>query len=309
MADSLVNKPVVELHKELIAAGVLAPTPDNNQPWLFETRGDELRIHVDPRRTLPSDVYRMFDLLGIGAAIENICIATGERGLEPRVQLPSQEALKATPDLAATLTFQPGGKSDPLFPHLGSRCTNRKLYSQTPPPEAVLGRLTEAASRFGEIQIDWVFDRSRIKAMASLIASTDLIRFQYEPFHQELFRQLRFNAEEAERSGDGLDLRTLELPPGVGLALRGLRSWNVMKWLHRLGLGWLLTVPSGVAIRRSGVLGVISASAATSECFLNGGRAFERFWLQCDKEGLALQPLGSPSIFFAHLEVLGGEKL
>jgi hypothetical protein len=299
-------------HHDLVQAAVLAPSPDNNQPWRFEPRGDELRVYADPTRAIPSDVQGMFDLLGIGAAIENMCIAAREQGFEPNVSLSSDETTRDAPNepaLVATLTFEPGEARDPLFPQLASRCTNRKLYAKNSPSDAVLERLAEAGGAFDEIHIDWIRDRVRIDAMARLIAATDLIRFEYEPFHRELFRQLRFSVNEAEQARDGLDLRTLELPPGVGVALRGLRSWSVMKWLHRSGLGRLLTVPSGVGIRRSGALGVISASEACARCFVDGGRAFERLWLQADKEGLALQPLGSPSIFFAHLEVLEGKKL
>lgn len=300
------------LHEALVRAAVLAPTPDNNQPWLFQSEGDSLQVLLDRSRSLPSDVNGMFDLLGIGGAIENICIAARERGLTATVQLADSISPSREPDPfqpIATLAFQPGGTPDPLFAHLESRCTNRKLYSKNTPADTCLKRIAGATDAFENVQVDWICERALINDMARLVAATDLIRFQYEPFHQELFRQLRFSREEAERTRDGLDLRTLELPPGVGLALRVLRSWSVMNTLHRLGLGSLLTIPSATAIRRSGALAAISVATGTQSAFIEGGRAFQRLWLQADREGLALQPLGSPSIFFAHLKVLEGAKL
>jgi hypothetical protein len=142
-----------------------------------------------------------------------------------------------------------------------------------------------------------------------LIAASDRIRFQYEPFHNELVRQLRFSPAEAERTRDGLDLRTLELPPGAGLLLRFLRPWSRMRWVHRLGLGGLLTFPSALAVRHSGAIGILSVREATSEQFLKGGRALERVWLAAQAQGLSFHPLGSLPIFFAHAKLLDGRKL
>ncbi len=88
-----------------------------------------------------------------------------------------------------------------------------------------------------------------------------------------------------------------------------MRPWPRMRWLHRLGLGRLLTVPSLVSVRKSGALGVLSVPEPTSEQYLRGGRALQRLWLTAHAETLALQPLGSVSIFFAHRKLLEGRKL
>ena len=299
-------------HVELVEAAILAPSPDNNQPWRFISEGDQLLVYLDPQRALPSDVNAMFDLTGLGSAIENACIAARQMGYEPHVDcglIPIDSIDDDVPRLAATITFTPGGTPDPLHPHLATRCTCRKLYSTRLVAESCLSKLADAAREFSEVRLDWVTDRARIRAFARLIAVSDRIRFEYEPFHNELFRQLRFSVEDAERTQDGLDLRTLELPPGAGALLRQLRPWHRMKWIHRLGLGRLLTLPSAWSVWKSGALGVLSLSEPTATCFLRGGRAFQRIWLTAQAEGLALQPLGSLSIFFAHLDVLHGRKL
>lgn len=145
--------------------------------------------------------------------------------------------------------------------------------------------------------------------MARLLAAADLIRFQYEPFHNEIFRQLRFTAEEAEQTRDGLDLRTLELPPGVGWLLHKLKPWKRMHMVHRLGLGRLLTMPSALAVKRSSAVGLLSVSRPSVELFLRGGMALERLWLTATGLDLALQPLGSLPIFLAHWHQLGGSRL
>ena len=299
-------------HIELVRAAVLAPTPDNNQPWRFVSEKDRLLVHLDPSRALPSDVKSMFDLIGLGAAIENASITARQMGYEPNIEYASSTTGSATENgsgPAVTMTFTPGGRPDPLYRQLEARCTCRKLYSTRPVAQKSLDTLADAGKGFSDVQLDWITDRSRIRALARVMAASDRIRFEYEPFHNELFRQLRFTVDEAERTRDGLDLRTLELPPGAGLMLRSLGSWSRMKWVHRLGLGRLLTVPSALSVCKSGAIGVISVAEPTSASFLQGGRAFERIWLAAQAETLALQPLGSLSIFSAHLEILGGEKL
>ena len=298
-------------HLELVRAAVLAPTPDNNQPWRFVSQGERLLVHLDPTRALPSDVNSMFDLIGLGAAVENASIAARQMGYEPCVEYAPVTAGSAVEDgsqPAVTMTFTPGGRPDPLHGQLENRCTCRKLYKTRAVARQCLEALADAQG-FSEVQLDWITARSSIRALGRVMAASDRIRFEYQPFHNELFRQLRFSVDEAERTRDGLDLRTLELPPGAGLMLRPLGSWSRMKWVHRLGLGRLLTVPSALSVCKSGAIGVLSVAEPTSAGFLQGGRAFERIWLAAQAENLALQPLGSLSIFSAHLKILGGEKL
>lgn len=296
--------------EELVEKAVLAPSPDNNQPWQFVASKEHLDVYLDPSRALPSDVNRMFDLMGIGAAIENADIAARQCGFTLEVSTPlACGTTGAEPHPVARLTPVPGGTPDPLHDWLDQRVTNRKLYTARPLAEGVLSRLSAVVSPPGEVQVDWIADRSRIRAFARLIAISDRFRFEYEPFHHEVFRQLRFSAAEAERTRDGLDVRTLELPPGAAAALALLRPWPRMRFLNRTRLGRLLTVPSALSVWRSGALGLLTLPEATTAGFLAGGRAFQRIWLAAQSEHLALQPLGSLPILIAQMEQLGGKNL
>jgi hypothetical protein len=298
-------------YKKLIEAAILAPTPDNNQPWRFAVRDGQLQVFLDSARALPSDVNGMFDLAGLGAAIENACIAALEAGYQPSVTFADfPPAMLGDPKRpVATIGFAVGGKPDPFYPYLTRRSTCRKLYSKRPLPADSLAKMSQAAERFPEVRVDWLNDRSQIAEISRLIAAADLIRFEYEPFHTELFRQLRFTAEEADRTRDGLDVRTLELPLGAAWLLHKLEPWKRMQTVHRLGLGRLLTIPSAVTIRRSGAVGLLSVPEATVAQFLRGGMTFERLWLTASSLGVALQPLGSLPIYLAHWHQLGGARL
>ena len=298
-------------HRELIASATLAPSPDNNQPWRFASRDDRLLVYLDPDRALPSDVNSMFDLMGLGAAVENACIAARQAGYEPRVayELRPVGTVEDAALPVASLDFKREGKPDPLHVHLAARATCRKLYSRRAVDDACLRRLADASIGFPDVQVDWIVDRPRIRALARLVMVSDRFRFEYEPFHKEIFRQLRFTADEAQRTRDGLDVRTLELPPGAAAILRQLRSWSRMQWLRRLGLVPALTLPSALSVWMSGALGVLSLPAPGRTAFLDCGRAFQRIWLAATAEGLSLQPLGSLPVFLAQMQQYQGRKL
>lgn len=296
----------------LVRAAVLAPSPDNNQPWRFAYRDQRLTALVDPRRELPSDVGSMFSYMALGAAVENACIAGRESGYASQVEFvglprlcPDDEA----PRPVAHVKFIGSAEPDPLFEQLDKRCTCRKMYGRDSIPAATLETLRLQAGSFFGARLDFVTDRKQIGSLARLVAAGDRIRLEYEPFHAELYRQIRFTPQEAERTRDGLDVRTFELPVGVAPLLQWLRSWPRMRLLSRLGLTRLLAAPSAQAVRASGAIGVLSVTNASPELHLTGGRALQRVWLASQAERLALHPLGSLPVFLAHHQQMGGSLL
>lgn len=289
---------------EIVRAAGLAPSPDNNQPWRFRCDARRLFVEHDAGRGLPSDADRMFDLQSLGAAIENACIAGRQFGWAGTVHCLDASAAPA----AAQIEFVTGAEPDSLFPLLAERRTSRRGYSRRPPNEETLARLAaEARVAAGGVQIDWIADRPRIRRLAGLIAAGDRLRFEYRTFHAELFRQLRFTPDDVERSRDGLDLRLLALPPGGALALRMLRSWKLTSALNRCGLSKMLTLPSAAAVRRSGVVGVLSVASVSARELIAAGRALERLWLAAAGEKLCVHPLGSLPILLRRLERSAGD--
>lgn len=289
----------------LLEAAVQAPSPDNNQPWWFRSSDSGLLVYHDGCRALPSDVGGMFSAIALGSAIENICIAAGQMGFTASVKyaaIGKADLCAQTSAHVATLRFEPGGSDDGLGPAISARCTCRKPYLTQPVPEHQLRELSDECRKTADCCIHWVTDRRRIRELARLVRRADLLRFQYRLFHEELYRQLRFTPAEAEQTRDGLDLRTLELPPGAAAVLRWLGPWRRMKRLHRLGLGHLLTLPSARLTRRSGALGLMTVTDLTPQRCLDGGRALQRLWLAATVRKLSLHPLGSLPIFLAQLD-------
>ena len=285
-------------YEAMIQAAVAAPSPDNNQPWLFRVTAEGLQVFLDHSRSLPSDVASMFDLTALGAAVENAVIAAAEQGQTAEVQWSGEQGLTPGVDHPiAIIKLRAGGTRDALFSAITKRCTNRKMYASQPLEPSVLQEVQAACACFPEVQVDWLVTRSEKQQFGKLIAMTDLLRFQHRPFHEELFRQLRFRPSEAEATADGLDVRTLELPPGVGSALHILRNWNTMQLIHNLRLTSLLTIPAKISVQRSGAIVVLSVPTSSAENFLMGGRAIQRLWLAGAAMGLAMHPMGSLPIF------------
>lgn len=294
-----------QVFDSIIQAAISAPSPDNNQPWLFRVENDSLLVYLDRSRSLPSDVKSMFDMTSVGAAAENAVIAAAEKGYATEVVWRSEPSPGLNADSPTIeIKLRSGGTPDPLYSAIDNRCTNRKMYSSQPLDVRLCDQLTASCAVYPEVQIDWLTSKEHKQRFGKLIAMTDGLRFQHRPFHEELFKQLRFSKQQAESTADGLDVRTLELPPGLSLALPLLRSWNVMRTLIHMRMLSLLTIPSSVSVRNSGAIAVISVPRELvyephdpAQIFTTGGRAIERLWLAGTAAGLVLHPLGSISIF------------
>jgi hypothetical protein len=287
----------------LIHAATLAPSPDNNQPWLFDQRpdGDLLLLH-DRTRALPSDVDDMFSMIALGAALENLCLAARQRGWRPIVRHPTDFG----PDddgreIVAAVRFVEGGQRDPLADFIEQRVTCRKPYSRKPVAEDAQRQLEASIADPARLQLHWIADRPRIRKLAWLVAAADRIRFEHQPFHAELYRQLRFTPQEAEATRDGLDVRCLELPLGGATVLSWLRHWPRMRRLNLLGLSRLMSFTSAVQVWRTGTMGLLATTDTSRVGYLQAGRALQRLWLTATQLGLAFHPLGSVPIFLSHL--------
>lgn len=303
---------VSPLFESIVNAANAAPSADNNQPWMFEpfTDGfaDGLNLYWDRSRCLPSDVDGMFDLLSLGACVENVTQTLTSLGRTAAVHLldpfkQSDSAEGCSLPRVAEITFVDGSDLPPgegLSSYIADRCTNRFPFSTDRIAAETLDEIRSGAIQNETAKLVWEEDRETIKQISSLVSLSDSLRFRYQPFHEELHRQLRLTAEHADQSGDGLDYRTLGLPPGGRWVLRSLKPWGVMSFLNRFGMASMLAAPSKRLVRQCGAIGFIYLKDRSPQSMIEGGRAFQRMWLEATKHGLAVHPLGSLPIFLAN---------
>ena len=294
-----------EVLDEMLKVACAAPSADNNQPWKFEAETSRLTVLHDQERQLSSDFNRMFDLMALGCAVENIVQQAAARGYRTRVNLsplgastPEQEC-----DRIAELTWE----NAELIEHEGlanwiyDRETNRNSYSIQPLAGNESAELSKCVTQ--GVKLDWIEDRSHLASFANLIGESDKIRFMCRDCHEELHSQLRLNLPDVACTRDGLDYRTLGLPQGGRWFLRAIKSWSVAGVLNRLGLAKAMTLPGVQVVRQSAAIGLLSLDSSDQQAMFEGGRAFQRLWLTATKLGLSLQPLASLPMVLSNKEL------
>ncbi|RMG28713.1 MAG: hypothetical protein D6721_07755, partial [Gammaproteobacteria bacterium] len=190
---------------------------------------------------------------------------------------------------ALVLPFPDTGRppSD-LPPALRARHTNRAPYRRDRLPPALAARIRSQGTE--RVQVHWIEDRVKIRHLGRLVGRAARLRYRDEGLHRWLAHSLRFSAEAAER-GEGLDVRTLHLPPGGRQVLRLVCDWRRMRWLNALGADRMLGAFEGFELVRCGALVAIGTPAPPAlEDWVAAGRVLERVWLELNAAGVAVHP-------------------
>lgn len=137
-------------------------------------------------------------------------------------------------------------------------------------------------------QVRVVTDRTAIREIGRAVRLCSEARFNSQKLHEWLFSSIRWTAAEA-RLGDGLDVATLNLPPGALHFMKFISPWRRMRALNRVGIYKLLALvdsqPVSSAPLLIGVVGPATASGAW-----NAGRLMQRLWVRINAMHLAVHP-------------------
>jgi nitroreductase len=296
--------------ERMLEAAILAPTAENVQHWRFTIGEDRFFIGLDENRGSASDVGGMLVLTGMGTAIENAVIAARHEGFEPEVRYvnKSEDRVEAPIETIAEVALEEAGAGDPLFEAIEGRCTSRRMKPE-PLKRDILAGLAENCSGFSNVRIDWVTEPGDLRMLARLVGAANQIRFEHEPFHREFYGNMRFSREEVLATRDGLDVATLQLPPGVGAVLKLLCKWPRMKAANWLGFSRTVARQAAAEVRSSGAVGILTVDDADSHSFIDGGRALERIWLATTLRGLGFHPAAALPVFLAYATRTDGSRL
>ena len=273
------------LVEHLAIAGRAAPSADNSQSWRMVWDGSCLNLqfratgHTDLSPS-PSDTAT---LLAMGGVIENIM------QMGARLQLDLQlETHPDDPGRCASITVgkleqkQDLPRDHPLF----SRHTNRFAYAATPLPEDVKSELV--SMRDGSANILLFDEADSIRGIANLIKTASGVRFRVRQAHEWLAGSLRFNTSE-EVHGSGMDVRSLDLPPGGATLLRITRSWRVMSALNKLGVYRFMAAADSAPVFAAPALVAIRASSDSAGA-IEAGRLLTRAWIRLNELNIAVHP-------------------
>ncbi|ABS24246.1 Rv1355c family protein [Anaeromyxobacter sp. Fw109-5] len=298
--------------RELVWLATLAPSGGNCQPWRFSWDGKRLRLVHDAARSRSFLDHRdLASWLAFGAAVENVALAAAAMGLDAAVELRPDPG---DPAAVCDLRFAATGGAAPasvvaLAAAIPERVTNRKLAPRAPLARHAHDLLLRVAAEVPGAALHLVEDPERLAALGEVLGRGDRLRFLSRTMHREMMGELRWSAEEARATRDGLDVATLELSGADQAGLRVMSSWAAMELVGRLGGGRALEKPAARAMAAASAAGLVSVPEHTREAYFAGGRAMQRVWLQATVLGLAFQPMTPLTYLFARLASGGGEGL
>lgn len=287
----------------ILEAAVTAPSGGNNQPWLWKPTSEGVLLHHDVERSASFlDFEQGAAMMALGAAAENFVLAAHREQLTVQV-IPFPRG--GDPDVVALLKMpsdvDESGEHDHLAMHIAERCTNRKLgprHGLSDDQRTALERSVEATPG---AKLALLASQEELDIIGSVLGRGDRLRFLSEQLHREMMSEVRWTREEAERTRDGIDVRTLELTPADLAGIRLCRSWTAMRIVRDVGGGSVLEKGSKKAVANSSAVGLVTMPKATRRDYFEGGRAVQRLWLTAHSLGLAVQPMSSLPYIFARL--------
>lgn len=284
----------------LCAAGAMAPSGGNVQPWRVTVTGNVMRIDLDPRRSDSSflDVGGYASLIAIGCFAENVDIAARSLGLVHEMSVR---------DGTVEFTFsgrEPAAAHE-LYEYLPKRATARQMVDRGRPGGTEAKRLAavvpEVDARF---KLTIVSDPMRKKALGRVLGAADVIRMRNRAMFSDMVREICWTEREALARRDGIDLRTLELPSGTEKSLIMLRR---LPWLRALvPAGRLAATARAFVASCSCVCCLSTSSELDRETMVAAGMALQRLWLSSARDGLSVHPWTVSALEVIRLERFAG---
>ncbi len=286
--------------RDLVSCGIMAPSGGNCQPWRFEYTKGRLRcIHDVSRSRGMLDYGNNASYLAFGAVVENIELAAATMGLATTIEpFPSESDAAEVCWLSFAPTQTP--PSDELCEYIATRVSNRRLSERQPLPEGAEPQLRAAAELYGA-RFQLTENPEHLDRLAEVLGRGEKIRLLSQTLHQEMMSEVRWSAEEAAKTRDGLDLQTLELTPTDLAGMQLLSSWPLMKLVREIGGGEGLERPTRKAVAAASAVGLVSAAGTSPADYFTAGRAVQRVWLTATKLGLAFQPMTALMYLFARM--------
>lgn len=278
------GSPLTGNAKGLIAAGLLAASPHNSQPWKFIIRDKTIDVLADDARNLGAiDPRRREMMIGLGCCIENMVLGASAVGITPLLNV-----FPDGPDgtTIARITIYDGtGQASKEAEALARRQTDRGPYVVARQIDSKILTALDALVSSASTKLIWLraetdagkrFAAATIKATADFIADAELVAAS------DKWMRLGPGSH-----SDGLTLPTVGLPPLMTrMALmvpKGLSGDPNQTWLEMTRDVHVATAPQ---------FGLITVpSLDDREGLVEAGRLWQRLHVQATIMGLSVQPL------------------
>lgn len=291
---------------QLVGDAVLAPSGGNCQPWKWLSNSDQLYLFHDLSRSYtPFDPRGLGGLVALGASTENLVLSSHAAGLHIVSDL---FPCKEIPSLIARFQFRSNADEnaepswrDDLQQMIGIRRTNRKLCLRRPSDPNALDALTTAVHSIPGAELQWLLSEDELEECGELLGIGDRLLFLTESLNRFMVNEIRWTREEADATGDGVSLESLELSPADWAGFQLCRDWPALKMVRRLCGGKVLTKAGHKALASASAVGLITMPAKTAAAYFWGGRAVERLWLTAAERQVALHPMSALSYMLTNL--------
>jgi hypothetical protein len=266
---------------EIVRYATLAPSSHNTQCWKFRIEERAISILPDLSRRCPvvdPDDHHLF--VSLGCASENLGLAALANGLK------GEASFDATADGALRVSLEPTKPVvSPLFEAIPRRQCTRTEFDGRPLSNKELTLLQEAGTGIG-VRVLLLSDRESREKVLEYVVQANTAQMNAPAFVEELKAWIRFNDNEAVRTGDGLSTRST-----------GNRS--VPRWLGSLLFDLLFTAKSendkyATHIRSSAGIAIFISEANDKAHWVEAGRCYERFALQSAALGIRNAFLNQP---------------
>jgi hypothetical protein len=265
---------------ELVRYATLAANGHNTQPWKFAATARGVRIVPDFTRRTPvvdPDDHHLY--VSLGCAAENLLIAAAARGLAGAVALAG-----GVEGLEIELTAAPA-VDDGLLAAIPLRQSTRSLYDGRPVPLEQLRELEQAA-RVAGVSLRLITAPSERDAVTEFVIRGNGMQMDDPAFVAELRDWIRFSAEDAVATGDGLYSASSGNPTLPGWLGRRLFPLVFRKSAENEKYAAQIASSAGIA--------VFTADRADAEHWMRVGRSFERFALRATALGIRHAHINQP---------------
>ena len=287
-------RPTPELLRQILAAGIRAPSAENVHYLRFQVLDDSVRLLATDHASWAEHPHRrMLALMSYGAVIENMALRSTALGF---ALVAAWRQSASEPHVVADLQWTPTvAPIDPLNAEIESRHTNRRFYRRTEVPHQSLQLLTTAANEVSGARLLWLNDATRRRLALKAIRIAETERFRQPALHAELFGAVRFELGWNGSCDEWLPPAALQVEPPMRMPFAVLRHWRVMRIANALGVHFALGLRAGyLPCATAPHIGLIVAGGEAGDLAnVQAGRALQRVWLAAASAGLALQPMAA----------------
>ena len=278
----------------LVLAATLAPSSHNTQCWKFGLVPDAITILPDLSRRCPAvdpDDHHLY--VSLGCAAENVIQAAAANGLRA-FGAPAASGLGYRLQLTTDTS-----SASPLAAAITSRQCARNVYDGRALTQPELVALERAGTSDG-VSLMLLTDPSAINGILDAVVSANAAQMHDAAFMAELRQWIRFSRREALEHRDGLFSGISGNP-------------SIPRWLGESMFGTFFTEQGETAkyveqIKSSAGVAVFVGAESDPAHWMEVGRCFERFALQCTVLGIHTAMINQPvevsamrSQFAAHL--------